>query len=122
MRTLPLLLLSLLLFSCKPKVLPTVKVLEEQRAVLKLSHQSIKSEMEAYAKDLNRNLGIKFDFTGSTFFDNGNLRSLKFQIVNPDGTGGRAAADLMNLQHSYVGFIVEFEEDGGTYIKTGVIE
>ena len=123
MRFLSFLLLGILLLSCEPKDLPTVKVLESERAILKLSHQSTKTEMEEYARDLNRNLGIKFDFTQSLFFDNGLLRSLNFQIVNPDGSGGRAAADLMNLQHSYVGFIVELDGQGGTsYIKTGILE
>lgn len=108
-----------ILISCEPKNLPTVMVLEENYALLKLSHQSTKKEMTEFSRDCSQSIGVSFDFTGSQFFEDGRLRSLKFQIRGPKGRGGRAAADLMNLQNSYVGFLFDLRGAGGAHIKTG---
>ncbi len=94
------------LLACSPKELPTITQLSEEKTVLKLSHQSTKSEMEDFAQRA-KELGFSIDFSASEFFDNGKLRRLSLSVATPIGQSGRTTADGVTLQFQYYGFVWE---------------
>lgn len=108
-----LLFLGLILVSfctCKPKELPTVMEITEEKVVLKLSHMSTKAEMQSF-KDKITSMDFNMDFSGSEFFDNGNLRRLNLRVACPNGTSGATSADGVTLQFKYYGFTYYFKEN-----------
>lgn len=101
-------ILGILLFSCQPKSLPTYFEIDGNYAMLKVSHQTTKSEMSDIKTSL-QNIGIDFDYDGTSFFDNGKLQKLNLLVTLPNGKVGSLTADAVNLQFKYYGFIFNAE-------------
>lgn len=117
-----LLVLSACLFlaiSCKPKDLPTEQSVSSQGAFIKMSHMTTQKEMERFASSVRLAWRTKFDFSESTFFEDGKLRTLKFQIVTPNGLAASGSADLQTLQHKYFQIIGQKENDELVIKKVG---
>ena len=95
------------LTSCEPKELPTKFIDTTDRIVLGLSHQTTREDLRIIQDSLVKK-EIIIDVSGSEFFENDHLRVLDLKVVFPGGAGGKTRADLMTLQHQYVGF--EFDK------------
>ena len=108
-----------LLLSCMPKDLPTVSEVTDTSALLKLSHMSLKSEMDTFA-NLCLRYQITVDYTGSTYFEDGKLRTLRLGILLPDGKSGRTQCDLTKLQYSYYGF--KYDKNSQVPLVIGAIQ
>jgi hypothetical protein len=111
-------LLLLSLFSCQPKDLPTQLKADPDNSYLKVSHLTTNDEL-VKAKDDLKQVGISLNFDKSTFFENGNLRTLNLMVTLANGTGGKCTADLSKLQYTYYGF--EFNKNNGNTLQTGSI-
>ena len=98
-----LFLMIFTLLSCRPKELPTVMEINDERVTLKLSHQSLKSELEQYASKIAA-MDFVMDFSSSEFFEDGKLRRLSLKVQCPDGSIGSTTADGVTLQFNYYGF------------------
>ncbi len=96
-------LICMILISCDPKELPTIFLDTTDRIVLGFSHQTTRGEITTIQDTLAKK-GMMIDVTGSEFFENGHLRVLNLKVVFPGGAGGKTRADLMTIQHNYVGF------------------
>lgn len=118
MKYLLLTFLSLGLLACNPKELPTVFVQKDGYALLKVSHQTTREELDNIQIQLEEQ-GITLDYSGSSFFDNGSLQILKMQVVTPKGHSGQTTADIVNLQYRYYGFL--YQMDGQPGFKIGEI-
>lgn len=119
MKTVFFIFVLALTISCAPKELPTIFENTEDKIVVKLSHQTTKAEIDNIIAEL-KNKNIQMDITGSLFLDDNRLRSLKMAAVWPDGMGGTIAADLMNLQFKYCGFV--YEKNGNPILKFAQFE
>jgi hypothetical protein len=108
-------LTSLLTFmiSCQPKDLPTVIDIKENAFTVKFSHMTTKSEIEDVAKKVAFT-GGELDYSQSSFFDDGKLKTLKLTLKSPLGHVGTTRSELMGLQYGYVGF--SFGPDGSMSI------
>lgn len=111
-------LLSTLIISCAPKDLPTVVKVEDNYALVKMSHMTTETELESIKKQLRETADIEFNYSPSIFLEDGHLQQLVFQIKLPNGTRGTASADLMKLQFNYCGFM--YNPDGTPSLKTGI--
>lgn len=100
-------LACMVLFSCDPKELPTRFIDTSDRIVVGLSHQTTRGDLRSIQDSLAKK-EIIIDVTGSEFFENEHLRVLVLKVVFPGGAGGKTRADLMTLQHQFVGF--EFDK------------
>lgn len=111
---------SLLVFlaSCQPKDLPTVFTQSEGYAMMKISHETTKTELEQMSVKLAKQ-GIKIVFSSSEFFEDGKIRNLKLGVETPDGNRGSTSADLVVLQFKYYGFI--YQKDGNPVFQIGNI-
>ena len=105
--------------SCSPKELPTIFENTDDKIVVKLSHQTTKAEIDNIIAELKAKK-IQMDVTGSKFFDDNKLRSLKLTAMWPDGTVGNIAADLMNLQFKYCGFV--YDRNGSPMLQFAQFE
>lgn len=103
--------------SCEPKDLPTSIDIKDDYAVVKMSHMTTEDEMIKIQTLLKEKCEIDFNYSKSTFFEGGKLRSLSFEFRNRDGHGGKAFADLMSLQNHYYGMI--YNPGGNPSMKTG---
>jgi len=110
--------LLVLITSCQPKDLPTVFTQSEGYALVKISHETTKTEMEEMATKLAEQ-GIKIIFSNSEFFEDGKIRNLKLGVETPDGNRGSTSADLVVLQFKYYGFI--YQKDGNPVFQIGNI-
>lgn len=116
MKYLLLTFLSISLLSCNPKELPTVLIQKDGYALMKVSHQTTRSELAGIQNQLAEQ-GITLDYSGSSFFDNESLQILKMHVVTPKGHSGQTTADIVNLQYRYYGFL--YQEDGQPGFKIG---
>jgi hypothetical protein len=105
--------------SCSPKQLPTVFENTDTEIAVKLSHMTTQTEMTAIRDSLSKK-SITFDFAGSEFFDDNHLRILKLKVIMANGAGGQTTADLMSLQHNYIGF--RYREAGAPAFAIGKLE
>lgn len=110
--------LGWLLISCQPKELPTVLDLTEGYALMKVSHQTTKSELKSMAQKLSE-MEIEMDYSGSEFYEDDKLQKLKLIIVTPDGNKGVTTADIVALQFRYFGFL--YQKEGSPSFKIGEI-
>ncbi|MBC7885907.1 MAG: hypothetical protein H7X99_10555 [Saprospiraceae bacterium] len=110
--------LLLVLSSCQPKELPTIFEFSDGYALVKLSHQSTKGEMESMFGKLD-SLGYTCDYLQSEFFKDGKLRRLRLTVVCPDGKGGFTSPDLAKLQFRYYGF--QYQKTGSPIFKIGAL-
>ncbi|MBK9733704.1 MAG: hypothetical protein IPO92_01540 [Saprospiraceae bacterium] len=94
-------------------------VSEKKLTLLKLSHQSTKTEMSEFSKAIAMDQGIIMDFSTSEFFEDGKLRKLKLTVILPDNTGGKTSADLTTLQFKYYGF--QYQKNGNPIFKIGLM-
>lgn len=62
---------------------------------------------------------IDFDYTESTFLEDGRIQFLKIAVKMPDGTIGSGFSDLMNLQYKYYGF--EYNPNGSPSARIGAM-
>lgn len=111
-----LLLFALVFVSCTPKELPTIFNNTDDYIEVKLSHQTTKQEIEKITQELAVK-GITVDTKGTTYFEDGRLKSLVLTAVWKDGTGGKITSDLMNLQFKYCGFV--YKREGEPHLKFG---
>jgi hypothetical protein len=109
-------LLILGLLACNPKSLPTVFVQKDNYALLKISHETTKNELQQI-KDQLENQKIMMDYSGSSFFDNDRIQILRLQIITPAGHTGQTNADIVNLQYRYYGF--KYDKTGSPVFKIG---
>ena len=112
-----------MLAACQPKSLPTVAEYYESGAIIKLSHETTKSELEIIKQKVENDYGITVNYSQSTFFDNGRLRDLKI-LLNEDHpvSRGSFSVPLTNLQFQYHGFRIDIGQ-GSYFVKsTGAIE
>ena len=100
-------LCSFFIISCAAKELPTIREISSERVLIKLSHQSTKSEMQGIQKELLEVADVQFNFGKSEFLEDGKLQYLRFSVLLPDGTRGAATADLIKLQYHYCGFLID---------------
>lgn len=105
--------------SCSPKELPTVFEDKDTEITVKLSHMTTQAEMTDIRDSLAKK-SIHFEFAGSAFFDDNHLRVLKLKVIMANGVGGQATADLMSLQHNYVGF--RYREAGSPAFAIGKLD
>ena len=108
----------ILLSSCQPKDLPTVFTQSEGYALMKISHQTTKTELEQMSIKLAEQ-GINITFSNSEFFEDGKIRNLKLGVETPDGNRGSTSADIVVLQFNYYGFI--YQKDGNPVFQIGNI-
>lgn len=113
------LLTIFLCLSCAPKPLPTVFENTDTEIVVKLSHMTTQTEMTAIRDSLSEK-SVTFDFTGSEFFEDSHLRVLKLKVIMANGAGGQTTADLMSLQHNYIGF--RYREAGAPAFAIGKLD
>jgi len=104
--------------SCQPKELPTILEQSEGYSLMKVSHQTIKTEFSSMAIKLAEQ-GIEIDFSKSEFFEDGKLRNLKLAVKTPDGNSGTTSADQVTLQFKYFGFL--YQKDRKPGFKIGEI-
>lgn len=119
MKHLFILLFSISLVACNPKSLPTVFVQKNNYALLKVSHETSKDELQRIKEQLE-NQDITMDYSSSSFFDNGRLQILKLLVTTPEGHTGQTTADIVNLQFRYYGF--KYDKDGAPVFKIGEIQ
>lgn len=97
------------IMSCQPKSLPTFLETDQNFATVKVSHETTKTEMETIKDSLSK-IGIDFDYSGSTFFDDSRLQTLNLAVTLSNGKIGTLTADAVNLQFKYFGFIYNSEK------------
>lgn len=114
-------LISLVTISCGPKELPTSVVMNDEFIEVKLSHQTTKDEMLKIQSDAKAKYNLNFDFSKSSFFDDGKLRTLNLAVVSEAGSKGTTTADLMTLQNKYFGFMINLDPNAGTSMKIGTM-
>lgn len=95
-----------LLYSCEPKMLPTVIEISPQNVNVKFSHMSTMNEIAQAAMECAQ-IGINMQYAGSEFFDDGRIRKLAIQVTLPNGKSGNTSADLTTLQYKYYGFTMD---------------
>jgi hypothetical protein len=95
------------LISCGPKVLPTSISLSDSYIDVKLSHETTKAELQNLATELNTRYNIKFDYIGSTFFDNDRARDLNISIKLPNGASGSVNGMLAIIEYKYIAFEID---------------
>lgn len=121
MKYIPLLFVSFLFTSCQPKSLPTIINFDENKIVVKLSHESTKKEIQEIIELLSGYNAI-LNTESSEFFEDGKLRDLNLRLTLPNGKGGALSAKLTNIQFNYYGFILSIDDNGNVSpIKFGAI-
>ncbi|MFM2394185.1 MAG: hypothetical protein RLZZ546_2167 [Bacteroidota bacterium] len=105
-----LFIVSMAITSCTPHELPPALIMDGDKILMKVSHQSTKEEMLKWQQDLSAK-NIELNFSNSEFFDEGKIRKLSFTVKFPDGTVGSAGGDLVSLQYRYIGFIYSSKDN-----------
>ncbi|MBK9256313.1 MAG: hypothetical protein IPM42_12565 [Saprospiraceae bacterium] len=108
--------LVLTIMSCQPKELPTILEQSDGYVLMKLSHQTTKTELESMSIKL-ANQNIEMDYSNSEFLEDGRLRILKLVVKTPDGSTGTTSADIVNLQYKYFGFL--YDKAGAPVFRIG---
>jgi hypothetical protein len=107
---------SFFIVSCQPKDLPTEFKADKDESYARISHLTTQKELQVMQKDL-KNVGITFDYSKSTYLEDGKIKTLQLIVILDDGTGGKVSADLMSLQYHYYGF--EYNRTKQLKFKTG---
>jgi len=110
-----------ILVSCEPKPLPTYSDIQEDKVIIKVSHETTRSEMATFYRSLKESHNIEFNYTKSTFFEDGKLRILKLYVTLPSGERATTTADLMTLQKNYYGMIYDKSGEKGVSFKIGKV-
>ena len=93
------------LSSCQPKDLPTQIQIGEKSAIVKLSYESTKDQIDSIKTVLTQRHNVEFRTSNIRYFEDGKLRTLNFSIHLPSGSHGKLQADLLNIQNNYYGFM-----------------
>ena len=115
---LTLLVLGFLMVGCAPKDLPTIKEIKSDYALVKISHQTTKKELLEIQQELLDVANIGFNFSKSTFLEDGQIQNLAFIVSLPDASRGAATADLLKLQFNYAGF--KYDPNGNPSLNIGI--
>lgn len=121
MRFLVFILFVIGMIGCTPKDLPTVINTSNDKIEVKLSYMSTKTELDSLKEELKIKYNIDFQFEGSRFFENGNLRDLNIKLVLPNGSGGKASALLATLETKYFGFEIDLTQQSKKPFRIGSI-
>ena len=88
---------------------------------LKITNNTTKAELEDIAKFLQNEKNVAFDFSNSTFDDNGIIKDADISVDFGDGFEGSARANNFSLKTHDFGFRRNYNPDGkGAFMIGGL--